>query len=75
MLQRTNIYLEPETIQFYKQQAKRKGTSMAEEMRISIRKEVKKTKRSWAQSMQSLIDNAGEGPEDLSQNHNDYLYK
>jgi hypothetical protein len=74
MLQRTNIYLEPETIQFYKKKASQRGVSMAEEMRMVINRKIENEKKDWKQSMKSMIDNAGEGPEDLSQNHDEYLY-
>ena len=76
MLQRTNIYLDPETIQFFKQQAKRKGTSMAEELRTALEKDKKQIKQNL---FKLLLESAKKvkntkAPKDLSKNHDYYLY-
>lgn len=76
MLQRTNIYLEPETIQFYKKKASQKGVSMAEELRTVLEKDKKQIKQNL---FKLLLESAKKvkntkAPKDLSKNHDYYLY-
>ena len=76
MLQRTNIYLEPETIRYYKEKARAKGTSMAEELRMTLEKDKKQTKQNL---FKLLLETAKtvkttKTPKDLAKNHDYYLY-
>ena len=78
MLQRTNIYLEPETIQFYKKKAGQRGVSMAEELRTVLQKEKISSKKNPFNSLLQIANIAKKRkkklPRDLAKNHDYYLY-
>ena len=75
MLQRTNIYLPDNIINFLKTRAKEEKRTMSDIVRMVLEKETKTQKANWAQSLLKLAINAkGSGIKDLSQRHDYYLY-
>ena len=75
MLQRTNIYLPDNIINFLKTRAKEEKRTMSDIVRMVLEKETKTQKANWAQSLLKLAINAkGSGIKDLSKRHDYYLY-
>lgn len=77
MLQRTNIYLPTELINFYKTQAAQQKSTMSDVVRQVLTKGAKEKKPNWAQSLLELAKRApipGSKITDLSKRHDYYLY-
>ena len=78
MLQRTNIYLPVQLINFLKTKAKEEKSTMSHLVRKLLDKEVQKENTNWAESLLKLAQSApkvrGRGLKDLSKRHDYYLY-
>lgn len=76
MLQRTNIYLPTQLINFLKSKAREEKSTMSHVVRKLLDKEVKKENTNWAASLLKLSQTAprGSGLKDLSKRHDYYLY-
>ncbi|HLB60708.1 MAG TPA: hypothetical protein VJL83_03825 [Patescibacteria group bacterium] len=77
MLQRTNIYLPKSMLLYLKQEARQQRTTLAQLVRSILSESIKKprTKKTWAESLLELANNAPKGRyTDLSINHDEYLY-
>lgn len=77
MLQRTNIYLPVEMINFLKRKAESERVTMSEIIRGTVKKELEKERENWAESLLALSKRApktGHGIKDLSKRHDYYLY-
>lgn len=75
MLQRTNIYLQTETISLLKRKAQEERITMSEIIRQAVAKEIEKERGNAAKSLLELSKKAGSsGIGDLSRRHDYYLY-
>lgn len=75
MLTRTNIYLQLQTIQFFKNKAQEEGVTMAKLIRKFLEQRVEEENKNWAESLLSLAKTAAKSKfKDLSKKHDRYLY-
>lgn len=77
MLQRTNIYLPDQMINYLKTRAKEEKVTMSDVVRKVLAKEAEKKQTNWAQSLLELAKKAPRPKEkirDLSKRHDYYLY-
>ena len=83
MLQRTNIYLDKKTVQYFKRRAEIENKTMAEVIRLVLEREEKRlyNSQSALDSMAQMVRDAErdkttdiEGKTDVALNHDYYLY-
>ena len=79
MLQRTNIYLDSQLIQFYKQKASQLKTTMAEIIRTVLKKDMSNTyiQKQPSQAFSEIVQDARSSsntPISIAENHDTYLY-
>ncbi len=78
MLQRTNIYLDPKTIDFLKRRANQKGVSMAQFIRKMLEQGIEKENKpsgNWAESLlKSTQKVRRSGLKDVATRHDYYLF-